>query len=123
MGVMQLRRGLMSAMGTNFSKYDFLSSYTVSGSWENDTAGNPSAIFSALGLDLSELNANQFYFCLFIGNTAPSYAVDCILYGKAANLGSFVLRNNKTEIRSSGESISAWVSSGTRIDIYKLTVL
>ena len=107
-------------------KVDFIKSYVVQESWENDTKGNPITIFSALGLSTDDLSAAQVYVMLFKNNNVSNtiYKCDYIYRAKNTNnreLGSYVVRNNKSAYREFSSDISTWASIGTVIEVYKIT--
>lgn len=105
-----------------------IKTYTVEESWENNTKGNPVAIFTALGLDRNDLtNYSETFLCIFKNNNVSNqYKCNFIQYSKdtsASSYGTYVCRNNYTSIRTATSSaISAWASIGTTIDVYKVKI-
>ena len=105
-----------------------IKTYTVEESWENDTKGNPVAIFTALGLDRNDLtNYSETFLCIFKNNNVPNqYKCNFIQYSKttgAPSEGAYVCRNNYTSAKIANSSAtSAWASIGTAIDVYKVKI-
>lgn len=105
-----------------------IKTYTVEESWENDTKGNPVAIFTALGLDINDLtNYSETFLCIFKNNNVSNqYKCDFIQYLKwtsTRTYGAYVCRGNYTATRDSNDTnTSAWASIGTTIDIYKVKI-
>lgn len=106
-------------------KSEYMASYTVETSWENNTDGNPINVFntvsSALGIDANDLAPTQAFILVFRNNNASSYKVDFIYRTKEQNYGSYSLRGNREKLRGYNTSVSTWATIGTIIDVYKLT--
>ena len=104
-----------------------IKTYTVEEPWENDTKGNPVAIFTALGLDRNDLtNYSETFLCIFKNNVSNQYKCDFIQYSKetsASSEGAYASRNNYTSVRIANSlGTSAWASIGTTIDVYKVKI-
>ena len=105
-----------------------IKTYTVEESWENDTKGNPVAIFTALGLNRNDLtNYSETFLCIFKNNNVSNqYKCDFIQYSKetaASAEGTYACRNNYTSVRGANSTgTSTWASIGTTIDVYKVKI-
>ena len=104
-----------------------IKTYTVEESWENDTKGNPVAVFAKLGLDRNDLtNYSETFLCIFKNNVSKQYKCDFIQYSKensASAEGTYACRNNFTSVRiANSASTSTWASIGTTIDVYKVKI-
>lgn len=109
----------------------FVREYIVPESWENDTQGNPVAIFNAVFGDITQEDG-FVYFIVMIGNNASqiNYRGDLIYKANKVWLSSDratmnisgAWRNNFTIYRAFNTDSSIWVSQGTVLRAYTLDV-
>lgn len=104
----------------NIVSTEFIKSYTVPASWENSTDGNIPAILIAIGLDYTDLLANEVYVVIVRNNQAEQKYKGKAFFIPAYSNSKYGIRN-ETQIIPASSSWNFYVSEGAVIDVYKLT--
>lgn len=123
---MELRRRLLTMLKGG-SEMELIKTYVVPESWENDTKGNPVAIFSTVLSDITDMTLHEQYILLFKNNNANDSVYRCNLLAISSNstksqVNGYCIRSDWSQARSYGASTSSWASQGTIIEVYKLAL-
>ena len=124
MDVMNLRRMLLMQLMNGGEDMEFVKSYTVEESWENDTKGNPVNITRTILDGVSNKKIKEIFILMMRGNAASNYNYKCDAIVVSCNdsmsvANGYIIRANWTQARDYATSSSSWVSQGTVIDVYK----
>lgn len=115
------------AMANNSDNLEYLGSYTVPTSWENDTYGNPINIYNTAVLPLIGDESYQIIVVTADNNNAVTYKLIkmCLITDSTPQYGSvlrYTISGDVYSIRAIGESTSAWCSAGTELKVYRVNV-
>lgn len=126
-----MERWFQALSAGGYDNMQFIKNYTVTESWENDTKGKLIPIYNAvIGNDLTFNDGKKICLMVMTGNTASSYRCNAIFMSMAAppdasnnnlNAGG-IIRQDWVGPRSMNTATSAWVSAGTVIKVYVITI-
>ena len=122
MDVMSLRRMLLMQLVNGGEDMEFVKSYTVEESWENDTKGNPVNIGRTILDGVSNKKLKEIFILMMRGNAASNYKCDAVVVSCNDSMSvaqGYIIRANWTQGRDYATSPSSWVSQGPVIDVYK----
>lgn len=114
------------AMASDSSNLEYLGSYTVPTSWENDTDGNAVNVYNTVVLPLIGDDLYQIIVVTADNNNNASrdkFIKMCLITCSPITAGS-VLRFTSGEygIRIMDQNTSAWCSAGTELKVYRVNI-
>ena len=115
------------AMASDSSNLEYLGSYTVPTSWEDDTNGNATNIYNTAVLPLIGDDLYQIIVVTTDNNNASRYKFIkmCLITSSTAQYGSVLRTTNissEYSLRSVGQNTSAWCSAGTELKVYRVNI-
>ena len=122
MDLMEVRRQMMGVIA--MAGWQYIKTYTVPESWENDNKGNAYAVIRTV-MQGEQTDIHDLYALLVENNTAQSYVCNCIIFSATditkaeGSMGGALIRNNYTNVRNISASSSSWISQGATIKVYK----